>query len=63
MDGGNPLAVLLKDLKSAFFEGIKHNVPLPFNALSATELFNAMGKEKPDADQITVDTEKMRNQS
>ncbi len=43
------LAVLLKDLKSAFLEGIKHNVPLPFNALSATELFNAMGKEKPDA--------------
>ena len=38
------LAVLLKDLKSAFLEGIKHNVPLPFNALSATELFNAMGK-------------------
>lgn len=43
------LAVLLKDLKSAFQEGVKHNVPLPFNALSATQLFNAMGKEKPDA--------------
>ena len=43
------LTVVLKDLKSAFLEGIKHNVPLPFNALSATELFNAVGKEKPDA--------------
>jgi 3-hydroxyisobutyrate dehydrogenase len=43
------LAVLLKDLKSAFLEGIKHNVALPFNALSATALFNAMGKENPEA--------------
>lgn len=42
------LAVLLKDLKSAFLEGIKHNVPLPFNALSATALFNSMGKENPE---------------
>jgi hypothetical protein len=23
-------------------------IPLPFNALSATQLFNSMGKEKPD---------------
>ena len=29
--------------------GLKHNVSLPFNALSSTELFNSMGKEKPDA--------------
>ena len=43
------LAVLLKDLKSAFLEGIKHNVALPFNALSATALYNAMGKENPEA--------------
>ena len=43
------LAVLLKDLKSAFLEGIKHNVTLPFNSLSATQLFDSMGKEKPEA--------------
>lgn len=43
------LAVLLKDLKAAHGEGLMHNVPLPFNALSSTLLFNAMGKEKPDA--------------
>ena len=41
------LAVLLKDLKATFLEGMKHNVTLPFNALSATQLFNSMGKEKP----------------
>ena len=43
------LAVLLKDLKAANNEGLTHNVALPFNALSATLLFNSMGKEKPDA--------------
>lgn len=43
------LAVLLKDLKAAYGEGLKHNVTLPFNALSSIELFNSMGKEKPDA--------------
>jgi 3-hydroxyisobutyrate dehydrogenase-like beta-hydroxyacid dehydrogenase len=43
------LAVLLKDLKAAHGEGLTHNVPLPFNALSSTLLFNSMGKEKPDA--------------
>ena len=43
------LAVLLKDLKSAFLEGIKHNVALPFNALAATQLFNSMGKDNPEA--------------
>lgn len=43
------LAVLLKDLKAAHGEGLTHNIPLPFNALSSTMLFNAMGKEKPDA--------------
>lgn len=42
------LAVLLKDLKAAYGEGIKHNVTLPFNALASIELFNSMGKEKPD---------------
>lgn len=42
------LAVLLKDLKSAFLEGVKHNVALPFNALAATQLFDAMGKENPE---------------
>ena len=26
----------------------KHNVALPLNALSATQLFNSMGKEKPE---------------
>ena len=41
------LAVLLKDLKSAFLEVIKHNVTLPFNSLSATQLFNSMGKHNP----------------
>lgn len=41
------LSVLLKDLKAAFNEGLKHNVSLSFNALSSTHLFDAMGKEKP----------------
>ena len=43
------LLVLLKDLKAGFTQGVTHNIPLPFNALSATQLFNAMGKEKQDA--------------
>ena len=43
------LAVLLKDLKAAYNEGLKHNVTLPFNALSSTQLFDSMGKEKPEA--------------
>lgn len=43
------LAVLLKDLKAAYGEGLKHNVALPFNALASIELFNSMGKDKPDA--------------
>lgn len=43
------LAVLLKDLKAAYGEGLKHNITLPFNALSSIELFNSMEKEKPDA--------------
>ncbi|MDM5326304.1 NAD(P)-dependent oxidoreductase [Neobacillus sp. CF12] len=43
------LAVLLKDLKAAYNEGLKHNVPLPFNALSSKQLFDSMGKEKPKA--------------
>ena len=43
------LAALLKDLKATYNEGLEHNVSLPFNALSSTQLFNSMGKEKPDA--------------
>lgn len=43
------LAVLLKDLKAAYGEGLKHNVTLPFNALASIELFHSMEKEKPDA--------------
>jgi 3-hydroxyisobutyrate dehydrogenase-like beta-hydroxyacid dehydrogenase len=43
------LAVLLKDLKAAYNEGLTHNLALPFNALSSTQLFNFMGKEKPEA--------------
>lgn len=42
------LAVLLKDLKAAYGEGLKHNITLPFNALSSIELFNSMGKDKSD---------------
>ncbi|MGE8080976.1 NAD-binding protein [Peribacillus loiseleuriae] len=42
------LAVLLKDLKAAYNQGIQHNVSLLFNALSSTQLFDAMGKEKPE---------------
>lgn len=41
------LEVLLKDLKATFKEGVTRNVPLPFNALAATMLFDSMGKEKP----------------
>jgi len=44
----NVLAVLLKYLKAAFIEELKHNVTLPFNALSSPQLFDSMGKEKPD---------------
>ena len=43
------LAVLLKDLKATYNEWLHHNVALPFNALSSTQLFNSMGKEKPEA--------------
>src|SRR4051795_835633 len=43
------LNVLFKDLKATFLEGINHNVTLPFNALSATAVFNSMGKGKPKA--------------
>ncbi|MFO7257192.1 MAG: NAD(P)-dependent oxidoreductase [Bacteroidota bacterium] len=41
------LAVLLKDLKATYHEGLKHDIALPFNALSSTLLFHSMGKEKP----------------
>jgi 3-hydroxyisobutyrate dehydrogenase-like beta-hydroxyacid dehydrogenase len=43
------LEVLLKDVKACFKEGVTRNVTLPFNALSATLLFDSMGKEKPRA--------------
>ena len=43
------LSVLLKDLIATYNEGIKQNVSMPFNALSSTQLFNSMGKEKPKA--------------
>ncbi|MFF2347036.1 NAD(P)-dependent oxidoreductase [Pseudarthrobacter sp. NPDC058119] len=42
------LAVLLKDLKAAHLKGLEHNVAMPFNALSSTQLFDSMGK-KPKA--------------
>ncbi|WP_070121707.1 NAD(P)-dependent oxidoreductase [Bacillus marinisedimentorum] len=41
------LGVLITDLKASYNEGLKHNVTLPFNALSSTQLFDSMGKEKP----------------
>lgn len=41
------LSVLLKDLIASYNQGIKHNIPMPFNALSSTQLFDSMGKEKP----------------
>lgn len=43
------LSVLLKDLIASYNLGVKHNISLPFNALSSTQLFNSMGKEKPEA--------------
>ena len=43
------LSVLLKDLIATYNQGIKHNVSMPFNALSSTQLFDSMGKEKPKA--------------
>lgn len=42
------LSVLLKDLIATYNLGIKHNIPMPFNALSSTHLFHSMEKEKPD---------------
>lgn len=43
------LAVLLKDLKAAHLKGLEHNVTMPFNALSSTQLFNSMGQDKSQA--------------
>jgi 3-hydroxyisobutyrate dehydrogenase-like beta-hydroxyacid dehydrogenase len=43
------LAVLQKDLIATSNEGIKHNISMPFNALSSTQLFDSMGKDKPKA--------------
>ncbi len=42
------LSVLLKDLIASYNQGIKHNIPMPFNALASTQLFDSMGKEKPE---------------
>ncbi|MDP9800761.1 3-hydroxyisobutyrate dehydrogenase [Arcanobacterium wilhelmae] len=35
------LAVLLKDLKAAHLKGLEHSIPMPFNALSSTLLFDS----------------------
>jgi len=43
------LEVLQKDLKATYEESIKHNLDMPFNALSSIQLFHSMGKEKPKA--------------
>ena len=43
------LSVLLKDLKASYNEGLAHNISLPFNALSSTQLFHSMGKAGPEA--------------
>ncbi len=48
MDGGHRLSVLLKDLINVYHLGIKYDIPLSFNALSSTQLFRSMGKEKPN---------------
>lgn len=40
------LAVLQKDLIASYNQGIQHNIPMPFNALSSTQLFTSMDKEK-----------------
>ncbi|CAM5194987.1 3-hydroxyisobutyrate dehydrogenase OS=Ureibacillus acetophenoni OX=614649 GN=SAMN05877842_11376 PE=4 SV=1 [Ureibacillus acetophenoni] len=40
------LAVLQKDLKATYEESIKHNLEMPFNALSSIQLFHSMGKER-----------------
>ena len=37
------LAVLLKDLKAAHPKGLEHGIPMPFNALSSTLLFDSWG--------------------
>lgn len=39
------LAVLLKDLKAARLKGLEHGIPMPFNALSSTLLFDSWGQE------------------
>ena len=42
------LTVLQKDLIATYNQGIKHNVSMPFNALSSTQLFDSMGKVKSE---------------
>lgn len=39
------LAVLLKDLKAAHLKGLEHGIPMPFNALASTLLFDAWGQQ------------------
>lgn len=43
------LAVLLKDLKAAHLKGLEHGIPLPFNALSSTLLFDSWGQKPQGA--------------
>ena len=38
------LAVLLKDLEAAHLKGLEHNVTMPCNALSSTQLVTSMGE-------------------
>ncbi len=38
--------------KAAYGEGLKHNVVLPFNALSSVQLFAFMGKDKPTQNDV-----------
>lgn len=43
------LAVLQKDLVASYQQAIKHNLAMPFNALSSTLLFESMEKQKQQA--------------
>ncbi len=43
------LAVLLKDLKAAHLKGLEHGIPMPFNALASTLLFDAWGQQPKTA--------------
>ncbi len=43
------LAVLLKDLKAAHLKGLENGIPMPFNALASTLLFDAWGQQPKTA--------------